>query len=110
MTIIVDVRGKTAEEAGQEISRVTVGTSEHVHVRNDQNVYCPYEDPACAIGARMTLTRENTGEVVAWCGGRRAGGADEMVGLPYPDTRFACPGDTIVRTGETTYDLLKGDA
>ncbi|HEY1158859.1 MAG TPA: hypothetical protein VGE95_21565 [Arthrobacter sp.] len=108
MTIVVDVRGMDREQSGAALDRATVGETVHVHVRTDDGVYCPYDAPECAIGAEMTLTRDNADEVAAWCDGRRAGGANELVGLPYPDTRFARPGDTLLRTGETTYEIIAG--
>lgn len=58
---------------------------------------------------RMTLTRDNADAVAAWCNSRRAGGANELVAMPYPDTRFARPGDTIALTTDGTYDLIRGD-
>ena len=106
MTIIVDVRGMDKERAGTALDRAAVSDTVHVHVRAEGGVYCPYDAPECAIGAEMTLTRENADEVAAWCDGRRAGGARELIALPYPDTRFASPGDTILRTGDNTYEIL----
>lgn len=106
MTIVMDVRGMDDDRAGEALTRMSVATDEHIHVRADHGTYCPYSDPECAIGAQKTLTYLNANEVAAWCDGRRAGGIRELVGLPYPDTRYARPGDTIVRTGENTYDLI----
>lgn len=106
MTVVVDVRGMDKDQSRAALDRAAVNDTAHIHVRTEGGVYCPYDAPECGIGAEMTLTRDNVDEVAAWCGGRPAGGARELVGLPYPDTRFARPGDTILRTGENTYTII----
>lgn len=106
MTLVVDVRGLDKDQSRAALDRAAVGTTEHIHVRTEDGAYCAYDAPECGIGAEMTLTRDNADEVAAWCAGRRAGGAHELVALPYPDTRFARPGDTILRTGENTYTII----
>lgn len=47
-----------------------------------------------------TLTRENADEVAEWVGGRRAGGAYELVAFDqFGETVYAKPGDVIHRDG-----------
>ncbi|QQM45129.1 hypothetical protein [Streptomyces liliifuscus] len=69
---------------------------------------CPYCMAMCVAGIphldympeERTLTRDNTIEIAEWCGGRRAGGANELVAIDqFGDTEYAWPGDTIHRDG-----------
>lgn len=103
---IIDVRGKTRDEANAALRQATAESTTHVHVRNDSGTYCPYDDPECAIGAQKTLTRDNTDEIANWCGGLRAGGANELVHLPGQDHQYANPGDTIRRTADDRYEIV----
>lgn len=69
---------------------------------------CGYCGAMCVAGIphldyapeERTLTRENTAEIAEWCGGRRAGGANELVAVDqFGETAYARPGDTIHRDG-----------
>jgi hypothetical protein len=69
---------------------------------------CGYCNAMCVAGIphldytpeERQLTRDNTLEVAEWCGGRRAGGANELVAIDqFGDTEYARPGDTIHRDG-----------
>lgn len=55
-----------------------------------------------------TLDRENTLEIAEWCGGRRAGGANELVAVDqFGDTKYARPGDTIRRDGYGVFTIMR---
>jgi|GEM_PF-2619159 len=69
---------------------------------------CGYCGAMCMAGVphldyapeERTLARDNTTEIAEWCGGWRAGGANELVGFSqFGETVYAHPGDVIHRDG-----------
>lgn len=69
---------------------------------------CGYCGAMCMAGLphfnyapeERTLTRDNATEIAEWCGGRRAGGANELVAIDqFGDTEYVRPGSTIHRDG-----------
>jgi hypothetical protein len=69
---------------------------------------CGYCGAMCVAGVphldyapeERTLTRGNAAEIAEWCGGRRAGGAYELVAVDqFGETVYAKPGDVIHRDG-----------
>lgn len=69
---------------------------------------CPYCMAMVVAGMRHVdyapqerlLTADNAEELAKWCGGRRAGGAFELVAVDGPEgTVYARPGDTIRQGG-----------
>jgi hypothetical protein len=59
------------------------------------------------------LTRENTDEIAAWCGGWAAGGARELVGFHEgglgSNIIYAHPGDTIIIAEGERPRIVRGD-
>lgn len=70
--------------------------------------HCPYCGAMVMAGMRhidyapqeRLLAQDNAEEIARWCGGRRAGGAYELVAFDGPEGLvFARPGDTIRQAG-----------